>query len=213
MLKMIEDWVNKLPLETIRDVKLRSGYETNSLSVTQVWEKDNFHLIPDEVVEYLQDEPIGKLIAYDHNGRQRRSKNLRNKQFETANESDISVAMNGIMQTMDAMRRYIDVQNDSLEVCHETIRDMVLYERESIQEKTDLELALAIQEHESTKDQVSTTDRILGTIAQLINSNNNSVDIETLANHLTDDELEIQVSKLLGNERVVSKVVETLAKS
>ena len=72
----------------------------------------------------------------------------------------------------------------------------------------DAQLAIAINEHESTRDQVSTTDRALGLLAQVVQQKANNIDIKSVV--MENPEI---IDELLKDEAIVSMVLDKAMKT
>ena len=72
----------------------------------------------------------------------------------------------------------------------------------------DAQLAIAIGEHEQTQGQVSTTDKALGLIAQVVQQKAGNVDIKSVV--LNNPEI---IDDLLQDETIVNMVLEKAMKS
>jgi len=171
MQRKIERWLERLP-EDCTSIVLRAGDNRQTESIVERWEPDGIGNIVDECLDLMQDELQGRLIAYGAKGRQLRSVTVRNTDYDGGGAvSDTGMLVNGLLRMADEQRRFLATITDTFETMHETVRECMTTERDTQEELSDLQVALAMAQLEQDAAKPSTTDKALSIFAQVLQQN------------------------------------------
>ena len=201
-------WIENLP-EDANSITFRAGESRREEDIIQKWVVSDMEL--DDLIDVVEDtmtvEHTGRVIAYNSKSKQIRSMNVRG-QPKPKETSDVGLLVEGLIRMSEEQRRFLATMSDSFQTMHDTIQDCIFQERQHHEDVADAQLAIAINEHENTRDQVSTTDRALGLLAQVVQQKAGNVDIKSIVM----DNPEI-IDELLQDETIVSMVLDKAMKS
>jgi hypothetical protein len=88
---------------------------------------------------------------------------------------------------------------------HDTIQDAIFTERQHHEDMADAQLAIALAEHDATKNTQSTTDKALGLIADVVSQKTAGAPLDIREYVLTNPEI---IDSLLDDETIVEMVLK-----
>lgn len=167
----LQRWTERLP-EDVASLVLRAGDDRRTESIIERWTLpiDDAEEVFDVVEDTMAEEHTGRLIAYDAKAKQLRSISVRGVEPQRETESEIGLLVEGLIRMSEEQRRFLATITDSFQTMHDTIQDAIFTERQHHEDMADAQLAIALAEHDATKNQQSTTDKALGLIADVVTS-------------------------------------------
>ncbi len=202
----ITRWLERIP-DTTYQIVFRAGETRKNESIIERWVTPFEELddITDTIVETMESELVGRVIAYSDKSKQLRSMTVRAENQPTSQTSEIGLLVEGILRMSEEQRRFVATITDSFQTMHETIQDALYTEREHHEETAELQLALALEQIQNESNTESSTDKALGLFAQVLQSKSENVDIKKMI--LDNPNL---IDQFLQDDEIISIVTEKL---
>lgn len=202
----ITRWLERIP-DTTYQIVFRAGETRKEESIIERWVTPFEELddITDTIVETMESELVGRVIAYSDKSKQLRSMTVRAENQPTSQTSEIGLLVEGILRMSEEQRRFVATITDSFQTMHETIQDALYTEREHHEETAELQLALALEQIQNENNTESSTDKALGLFAQVLQSKAENVDIKKMI--LDNPNL---IDQFLQDDDIISIVTEKL---
>ncbi len=202
----ITRWLERIPEDT-HQIVFRAGDSRNEESIIERWVTPFEELddITDTIVDTMENELVGRLIAYSTKSKQLRSMTVRGENQPSKQTTEIGMLVEGILRMSEEQRRFVATITDSFQTMHETIQDALYTEREHHEETAELQLALALEQIQNENNTESSTDKALGLFAQVLQSKAENVDIKKMI--LDNPNL---IDQFLQDDDIISIVTEKL---
>ena len=202
----LQRWTERLP-DGVTSLVFRAGDDRRSESIVERWTLPIEEV--DEVFDVIEDtmteEHTGRLIAYDGKAKQLRSISVRGVDPQRASESEVGMLVEGLIRMSEEQRRFLATITDSFQTMHDTIQDAIFTERQHHEDMADAQLAIALAEHDATKNTQSTTDKALGLIADVVSQKTAGAPLDIREYVLTNPEI---IDSLLDDETIVEMVLK-----
>ncbi len=202
----ITRWLERIPEDT-HQIVFRAGDSRNEESIIERWITpfEDLDDITDTIVDTMESELVGRLIAYSTKSKQLRSMTVRGENQPSKQTTEIGMLVEGILRMSEEQRRFVATITDSFQTMHETIQDALYTEREHHEETAELQLALALEQIQNENNTESSTDKALGLFAQVLQSKAENVDIKKMI--LDNPNL---IDQFLQDDDIISIVTEKL---
>jgi hypothetical protein len=120
-------------------------------------------------------------------------------------QSEVGMLVEGLIRMSEEQRRFLATITDSFQTMHDTIQDAIFTERQHHEDMADAQLAIALAEHDATKNTQSTTDKALGLIADVVSQKTAGAPLDIREYVLTNPEI---IDSLLDDETIVEMVLK-----
>ena len=204
----ITRWLERIPEDT-HQIVFRAGDSRNEESIIERWITpfEDLDDITDTIVDTMESELVGRLIAYSTKSKQLRSMTVRGENQPSKQTTEIGMLVEGILRMSEEQRRFVATITDSFQTMHETIQDALHQEREHHEETAELQLALALEQLQNQSGMESTTDKALGMMAQVLQSKTSNIDIKKMI--LENPNL---IDQFLQDDEIINLVTDKLTK-